>query len=293
MSLFDITCTYIILRPQIKREERNLPSEANSLGLFFDRIAQSYQQARSTYPPRLYDDLFQYAGTPVRRALEIGCGSGQASLPLAQRVATLVCLEPGTNLTALAKQSLASFAGASVLCISFEDWQGRTEDFDLVVAANSLQWIERKTRTAKIAQVLRPGGTLAILRKIPVESGTAVEKQIALALPEILPFQREPQLWPREREFKKSGCFGDLARLRYDETLEHTSDEYVALLSTMNRYQSLPEAARQAGFERICEAVRAHGNRIEVKFVTHLLLARRNLRDPERRRSFFAKWFSK
>lgn len=196
-------------------------------------------------------------------------------------------------MAAIAKQTLAGFDGASVRGVSFEDWQAGAGDFDLVVAANSLQWVEKKTRTVKIAQVLRPAGTLAILRKIPVESKSALEKQIVSALPEILPFQPEPEIWPREREFEKCGWFDDFAKLRYSETLAYSGDEYVALLSTMNRYQRLSDTDRVAAFERIREAVRSYADRIVIHYATHLLLARRNQRDSQKKRSFFAPWFSK
>ena len=53
----------------------------------FNQAAERYDRARPTYPPALFDDLARLAGIgPGCRVLEIGCGTGQATVPLAERV---------------------------------------------------------------------------------------------------------------------------------------------------------------------------------------------------------------
>jgi SAM-dependent methyltransferase len=49
-------------------------------------VASLYDEVRPGYPERLFDDLASLSGTgPGTRALESGCGTGQATLPLARR----------------------------------------------------------------------------------------------------------------------------------------------------------------------------------------------------------------
>jgi 2-polyprenyl-3-methyl-5-hydroxy-6-metoxy-1,4-benzoquinol methylase len=60
----------------------------------FDEIAELYDQGRREPPGWLYDTLFSSAGLDPARAriLEIGCGTGKSTLPLARRGCHVVAL---------------------------------------------------------------------------------------------------------------------------------------------------------------------------------------------------------
>jgi ubiquinone/menaquinone biosynthesis C-methylase UbiE len=50
------------------------------LGRTFDEDAELYDRARPGYPPELFDDLAEVAGTgPGCRVLEVGAGTGKAT----------------------------------------------------------------------------------------------------------------------------------------------------------------------------------------------------------------------
>ena len=69
----------------------------------YDEVALLYDQARPGYPEALFDDVVSLSGIPPGgRILEIGCGTGQATVPLAQRGYPILCIELGENLAALA-----------------------------------------------------------------------------------------------------------------------------------------------------------------------------------------------
>ena len=52
----------------------------------FDRAAEDYQRTRPVCPPELFDDLIELAGLRAGdRIVEIGCCTGQATVPLAER----------------------------------------------------------------------------------------------------------------------------------------------------------------------------------------------------------------
>jgi protein-L-isoaspartate O-methyltransferase len=67
----------------------------------FDEAAEVYQRTRPVCPPQLFDDLIGLAGlSPGNRVVEIGCGTGQATVPLAERAMAVTAVEPGPNLAA-------------------------------------------------------------------------------------------------------------------------------------------------------------------------------------------------
>jgi len=60
----------------------------------FDRVAPLYDRIRPAYPPALFDDLAELAGIgPGCRVLEIGCGTGQATVELARRGCDVLAIE--------------------------------------------------------------------------------------------------------------------------------------------------------------------------------------------------------
>ena len=70
----------------------------------FNSAASLYQQARPEYPAELYDELVRLARLrPGDRLLEVGCGTGKATIPLARRGFPITCVEIGADLAAEAQ----------------------------------------------------------------------------------------------------------------------------------------------------------------------------------------------
>lgn len=67
-----------------------------------------------------------------------GCGTGQATAPLAQRGGRVVAVELGPETAAVARRNLAAFPTVQVLTSAFEDWPLPIEPFDLVFAGVSI-----------------------------------------------------------------------------------------------------------------------------------------------------------
>jgi len=76
----------------------------------FDEAAQLYDKARPSYPQQLVEDVMFYANLPSDgRILEIGCGTGQATCLFARHGYRMLCVEPGPNLVALAKEKCRDY----------------------------------------------------------------------------------------------------------------------------------------------------------------------------------------
>jgi protein-L-isoaspartate O-methyltransferase len=100
----------------------------------FDIAAEDYQRIRPACPAQLFDDLIDRAGLQAGdRVIEIGCGTGEATVPLAERGLALTAVELGTELAAIARHRLAGFPAAEVVTCSFEDWLPQGAPFDAVV----------------------------------------------------------------------------------------------------------------------------------------------------------------
>jgi SAM-dependent methyltransferase len=69
----------------------------------FDQMVELYARARGSAPAELFDALAAYVPAPAD-ALEIGCGPGNASLPLLERGFRIHAGELGENLVAFARE---------------------------------------------------------------------------------------------------------------------------------------------------------------------------------------------
>lgn len=86
-----------------------LESERRCLGGTFDRAATAYREARPGYPPELFALLVDRCGLGSGSAvLEIGAGTGQATIPMLNLGARVTAIEPGA---ALVRELLARTAG--------------------------------------------------------------------------------------------------------------------------------------------------------------------------------------
>src|SRR5258708_13397297 len=86
----------------------------------FNRAAADYQRTRPVCPPQLFDDLTDLGGLEAGdRVLEIGFGTGQATVPLAERRLAVTAVELGAGLPAIARPRLTGFPAAEADAVSF------------------------------------------------------------------------------------------------------------------------------------------------------------------------------
>ncbi len=158
----------------------------DGLRRIFDQAADRYPDARPESPERLFDALGEEARLqPGDRLLEVGCGPGKATLPLARRGYRIRCVELGPALAAAARANLADFPDVDVIEGAFETYEPACgERFDLVFAATAWHWVAPSVRYQRAWQLLRPGGHLATWSAVHVfpEDGRPVFRRAAAGL---------------------------------------------------------------------------------------------------------------
>jgi SAM-dependent methyltransferase len=251
--------------------------DRETLRTTFDYDTALYARSRPAYPAELFDDLAELV--PGRRALEIGCGTGQATLPLAHRGFEVTAVELGPNMAEAARQATAGWP-VDVVNTAFERWPLPDERFDLVLAATSWHWVDPAVRVAKAAEALKPGGLLAIISTDHVKGGTLeffekvqpIYERFDPATPPGLKLQESCDISYDSTEF--AGVFGPVTVRRYHLDVEYSTSEYLNLLSTYSGHIALPDDARQGLFDGITDLIdNRHGGRITKRYLFQTLLA--------------------
>ena len=210
----------------------------------FNEAAGSYHRVRPDYPAELFDDLIAIAGlSPGDHLLEVGCGPGKATIPLARRGFRVTCLEPGPDLAAAARRNLAVL-DAEVIGRQFEEWApGPGEQFDLVYAATAWHWIDPAIRYRRAWQVLRPGGHLAFwsAQHVFPDGGDSFFREIQEVYQEIGEghppgegYPRPGELDEQAAEIEAGGRFDVTAIRHYDWERVYDAEGYIGLLRTFS-----------------------------------------------------------
>jgi SAM-dependent methyltransferase len=140
----------------------------------FDEAALLYDEVRPGYPEDLFDEVVTLSRIPAGgRILEIGCGTGQATLPFARRAYRILCVELGENLAAVARRNLEAYPQAEVHVGPFEEWRPQVAAFDLAVSATAFHWLDPEIAYPKVARALRPRGELALFWNVHVHTDAA------------------------------------------------------------------------------------------------------------------------
>jgi ubiquinone/menaquinone biosynthesis C-methylase UbiE len=252
-------------------------------GLLFDRIAEAYDRARPSYPDELVDRACERAGlgegSPV---VEVGCGTGKLTVALAARGLRVEAVDPGANLVEVARR-LVGEAPVRFHVARFEDVDLPAGAFEAIFSATAFHWVDPDVAWSKAAQLLRPGGALALLTHVG-GSLLDLQREVLAAWREVHPqaaswyFPDERTLWEgaeARREnvsavwawFEKS----EKARPEAAELFQHveiakvriehreTASELIEHLQTTSTYLGLDAAAQKTFDDRTAAAVEKAG----------------------------------
>ncbi len=140
----------------------------------FDHEAERYDRCRPRYPDVVIDELLgpEPSGLDV---LDVGCGTGIAARPMAERGAKVLGVELAPRMAEIAHRH-----GIDVEIGAFEDWDAAGRRFDRVTSAQAWHWLDMPVATAKAASLLRPNGSLGL-----IWSGGAPSDDLADALEDV------------------------------------------------------------------------------------------------------------
>jgi SAM-dependent methyltransferase len=254
-------------------------------GALFDQVAELYDRARQGYPRALFDDLVALSTLPKGAAvLEIGCGTGQATRPLAERGYLITAVELGPNLAAVARRELARFPDVVIHTSAFEEWPLPEQQFDLVMSATAFHWLDPEATLPKVASALKAGGAMAIFSYTHVAGGDqrffddvqACYEQHMPGTPPGLKLSPPDEIPVDTSAIDRSALFESARHRRYVWERTYTTRAYVDVLNTYSTHLALSAEHREALLRCVASLLDSgFGGRIRKAYMANLIVAKK------------------
>jgi SAM-dependent methyltransferase len=249
---------------------------ARSYGRVFNEVAVEYDRNRPAYPDVLVDHACRVACLAAGdEVLEIGCGTGQLTRSLLARGLRVTALEPGDRLLALASENLKDAGDVKFVNARLEDMRLPGERYRAVFSGSAIHWADPDLSWRRIADVLAPAGTLALIQYFGLQEDRSADDQEDL----LSAIRRHaPELaatWPAYRDLESTiagvherranvadawgwlgsydlgrdyaaDLFGDVQLATAPRLVEQTADQLNAVLGTMSFWARLAPEQRDA-----------------------------------------------
>ena len=254
--------------------------------LSFGGVADLYDHARPSYPSALVDDVVAYAGaagSDTGRALEVGAGTGKATVLFADRGLSVLAIEPSAEMAEVARRNCAGYENITIEQIEFERWRVARNDFRLVFSGQAWHWIAPEVRYVAARAALEEGGALAAFWNVPDWSACELREELGEV------YRRhgragdtDDPLNPASRSGEEdwageiagaSGFVGPEVR-RYRWDTDYATAEYLDLLGTHSACVVLDAPERNGLLSDIAAVIDAHGGSFRMHYMTLLCLAR-------------------
>ena len=260
----------------------------------FDEIVLNYDKVRPEYPVALFEEIMKYSGPGEgTKALEIGAGTGKATIPFLNAGYSVTAVELGAKMADFMVERFHGNDRFKVITGTFEDALVEEDRYDLVYAASAFHWVDAETGCPKIYRILKSRGAIALFRYNLVPAvGEELYEEIQESYEKFyysyykssqrLTKISKDQYWEPWKIHQGFGFeslekygFMDISKSLYDVTRTFDADEYIALLDTMSDHRSLPEYERAALYNGIKEAIQRHGGQHRAEYVFQLYMGRK------------------
>jgi SAM-dependent methyltransferase len=253
--------------------------------LVFGQVAERYDRVRPSYPSALVDEVITLAGGGP--ALEVGAGTGKATLLFAQRGIDVHAIEPSAEMASIARRRCADFPGVTITESDFEDWDGERHAYALVFSAQAWHWVTPEIKYVRARDALSAGGVLAAFWNRPDWTRCAQRDELSAAYERTAPdFGRDPgpmhpgseiapDRWEDwDAEIGAAAGLGAPEVRFYEWTADYSAQRYAELIATTHDHILLADETRDALLAAVSDVIDQHGGTLALPMVTKLCLAR-------------------
>lgn len=244
----------------------------------FDTIPEQFDKYRPRYSDELFASLIEYAEIGEgKTVLELGPGTGQATDPILGTGCDYNAIELGEHLYAKMKGKYGHYPNFNIVNDDFITHNFGNQKFDMIYSAATIQWIPEEIAFSKTFDLLKPGGTLAMM--LTKGEYKTSNEELYNKIQKVYSEYFKPDTEYKHGSFKYTNApnygYVDFEKREFYGKREFTADEYVAFSGTHCDHIILPEPYKTKFFDGLREAVLEAGNKIVFNDTFVLYLAKK------------------
>jgi SAM-dependent methyltransferase len=253
--------------------------QARQVAESFGSDADRYDRTRPRYPDALVERIV--AARPGPEVLDVGCGTGIAARQLQAAGCRVLGVDPDARMADFARRQ-----GLEVEVATFETWDPAGRMFDTVTAAQAWHWVDPVAGATRAAQVLRPGGRLAVFWYVfqppseVAEAFTAVYRRVLPGTPfasgVMSSLERYSAFFTSAADgMAQAGAFGEPEQWRFDWERTYTRDEWLDQVPSFGGHSQFPPAQQADLLAGIGAAIDQVGGSFPTHFTAVVVTAER------------------
>lgn len=249
----------------------------------FDKVAKTYDEVRPSYPEKLINDIIEKTNLKTNdRLLEVGAGTGKATIQLAEKGFNIHCVELGEKQAEILRDKCSNYPEVTVDVDSFEQWETTEHrEFGLIYSAQAFHWIDPEIKYKKCHSLLKEKGHIALFWYQPSDEVTEIGCEINSMMKKYVPdFSNDEvkkdthieTIEMRKSEIISSGLFKNVQVFEYVFENKLDTEKYIKVFESYSKFAILDDNMKSKLRKEIESIVNNHGGYVKSKLIFSLFI---------------------
>lgn len=261
-------------------------------------IAGIYDEIRPSYPEKLIKDIISKTDLKLEDSLlEIGAGTGKATIQFAEKGFSVHGIELGEDMAEILRDKCVNYPKVSVEVAPFEQWKCPcSQKYDMIYSAQAFHWIDKNIKYKKCCELLKDNGYLVLFWYNPCSDKLPLTKEIEEKIDRIVEKyianyfvdKGQPERHAhdgvykedeRRAEIEASGLFELVEKIEYTHETRNNANQYLKVMKSVPAFASKLDGLDDKVIENmdneIAEIINYYGGYVSTMFNFSLYITKK------------------
>lgn len=219
-------------------------------------ISNIYDEIRPSYPDELIQDIIIKTNIKISdKLLEIGAGTGKATVQFAKKGYNVHAIELGIDMADILKLKCDNYPNVSIDVDAFETWNSpKNQKYDMIYSAQAFHWLDINIKYTKCHELLTDKGFLVLFWYNASDYLSSESKLITQQIDKIIKKYSDISLNnkqlerrtnsgiskndERKAEILASGLFDIVKFMEYKHEVRNNAKQYLKVLKSIPTFAS-------------------------------------------------------